>query len=61
MGCYNGAKAFCGVGDEAQPVELVLNMPLELLVTLRKGRLTGVVVEVAQEGEEGVLLGLSLL
>jgi hypothetical protein len=41
--------------------KLVLNVPLKLLAARRRGRLVGVVVEVAQGGEEGTLLVLCLL
>jgi hypothetical protein len=41
--------------------KLVLNVPLELLVARRRGRLVGVMIEVAQGGKEGVLLVLRLL
>jgi hypothetical protein len=57
----HGVKTSYGVDDEAQPVELVLNVSLELLVARRGGRLVGVVVEVAQGGEEGMLFDLGLL
>jgi hypothetical protein len=44
----HGAKASCGVSEEAWSIELVLNLPLELLIAQRRGRLIEVMVEVAQ-------------
>jgi hypothetical protein len=52
-----------GIGNEAEPGQLVLSSPLGLIVT-RGGRrpvIVKVVVEVAEGGEEGTLLGLDLL
>ena len=52
-----------GTGDQVEPGQLVLALPLRLIVA-RAGRraiVVGVVVEVAEGGEEGVLLGLGLL
>jgi hypothetical protein len=52
-----------GIGNEAEPGQLVLSSSLGLIVT-RGGRrpvIVKVVVEVAEGGEEGTLLGLDLL
>lgn len=47
----HGAEASCGVDDEAQPVHLVLALPLSLLVARGRYNIVGVVVEVAEGGE----------
>lgn len=57
----HGVKAPCSVGDESQPIELILNGPLEILVARRRGRLIEVVIKVAQGGKEGALYDLCLL
>ena len=52
-----------GYGEEAQPIQLLLDLPLGLVVA-RRGRsvrIAGVDVEVAEESKEGGLLGLGLL
>jgi hypothetical protein len=52
-----------GIGDEAEPGQLVLALPLGLVVA-RGGRIPaiiGVVVEVAKGREEDMLLGPDLL
>ena len=49
------------VSDEAQVVVLVLNVPLDLLITQGRSGLIRVVIEVAEGGEEGVLVDLRLL
>jgi hypothetical protein len=51
-----------GTGDEAEPSQLVLVLPLGLIIA-RGGRraVVGVIVEVAKGGKEGTLLGLGLL
>ena len=52
-----------GTGNEAEPGQLVLMLPLELIVA-RGGRgavVVGVIIEVTEGGKEGALLGLGLL
>jgi hypothetical protein len=56
-----GAKATYGVHEEAEFVQLVLNSSVGLLVTRGRCCIVGVVVEVAEGGEEGMLLDLGLL
>jgi hypothetical protein len=52
-----------GLGDEANPVQLVLTPLLGLIIARGRRRpvIVGVVVEDAEGGEEGTLLGLGLL
>jgi len=52
-----------GYGEEAQPVQLLLDLPFGLVVTQR-GRsmlVAGANVKVAEQSKEGALLGLGLL
>ena len=52
-----------GTGDEAEPGQLVLTLSLGLIVARggRRAVIIGVIVEVAEGGKEGMLLGLGLL
>jgi hypothetical protein len=51
-----------GLGDETKPGQLVLTPLLRLIIVRgRRTVIVGVVVEVAEGGEEGVLSGLGLL
>jgi hypothetical protein len=52
-----------GLGDEAKPGQLVLTPLLRLIIARgrRRSIVIGVVVENAEGGEEGALLGLRLL
>jgi hypothetical protein len=54
-----GVETSRGVGEEAESIELVLDPPLELLIT--RGRTSRVVVEVAKVGKEGTILDLGLM
>jgi hypothetical protein len=52
-----------GANEEAEPVQLLLDLPLRLVIAQRRGGvvIAGVIVEVAEGGEEGALLSFGLL
>jgi hypothetical protein len=52
-----------GIGDQAEPGQFVLVLPLRLIVAREERRavIVGVVVEVVDGDKEGALLGLDLL
>ena len=52
-----------GYGEEAQPVQLLLDLPLRLVVArrVRSMHVARINVVVAKESKEGALLGLGLL
>lgn len=57
--CHNTESILGGVGKEAEPIQLVLEFSLELVITQRGGvTVTGVKLKVAKEGS---LLSLGVL
>jgi hypothetical protein len=52
-----------GLGNEAKPSQLVLTPLLGLIIARGRRRpvIVGVIVEVVEGGEDGMLLGLGLL
>jgi hypothetical protein len=57
----HGVEASSGVGKEVESVHLVVNPPLELLVTRGRSGVVGIMVEVAEGVKQGVLLDLGLV
>jgi hypothetical protein len=57
----HGAKATCGVSDEAESIQLVLDPHVCLIIARGRCCVVGVVVEVTKGGEEGTQLKLGLL